>query len=501
VSSNTIERVVIVGGGTAGWMAAAALSRFLRNGITRIRLVESEDIGTVGVGEATIPPIRNFTQMLRIDERDFVRRTQGTFKLGIEFIDWTRLGQRYMHPFGLLGVDIEGVPFHQYFLRSRMLGRDIDIEEYSLTSVAARQGRFANLQGDGFPEKQWAYAYHFDASLVANYLRGFAERMGVQRTEGKVVEVVQRSNDGFIDAVLLESGDLVPGDLFIDCTGFRSLLIEDTLRVGFEDWSHWLPCNRAVAVQSQNIAPPLPYTRATARAAGWQWNIPLQHRTGNGFVYSSEAISDDEAAKVLLDNLEGEALGEPRLVPFTTGRREKFWHKNCVALGLSAGFLEPLESTAIHLIQTGVAKLLSLFPDKSFSQPEIDEYNRLIGANFEQVRDFLILHYKATERDDSDLWNYCRTMAIPESLQHKIDLFRASGRCFRYEDDLFSVTSWVAVLLGQSVWPLRYDEIVNSMSEKELVDVLEKVRGKIERVAGQIPMQQDFIAEHCAAKT
>jgi tryptophan halogenase len=463
--------------------------------------VESQDIGTVGVGEATIPPIRNFTEMLRIDERDFVRHTQGTFKLGIEFIDWARLGHRYMHPFGLLGVDIEGVPFHQYFLRSRMLGADTDIEDYSLTSVAARQGRFANLQGDGFPEKQWAYAYHFDASLVANYLRGFAEHSGVQRTEGKVVEVVQRSSDGFIDAVLLESGDLVPGDLFIDCTGFRSLLIEDTLRVGFEDWSHWLPCNRAVAVQSQNVAPPLPYTRATARAAGWQWNIPLQHRTGNGFVYSSEAISDDEATNVLLDNLEGDALGEPRLVPFTTGRREKFWHKNCVALGLSAGFLEPLESTAIHLIQTGVAKLLSLFPDKSFSQPEIDEYNRLIGANFEQVRDFLILHYKATERDDSDLWNYCRTMDIPESLQNKIDLFRASGRSFRYEDDLFSVTSWVAVLLGQSVWPSRYDEIVNSMSAEELADVMEKMRDKIERVAEQIPMQQDFIAEHCAAKT
>jgi len=495
----TIENVVIVGGGTAGWMAAAALSRFLRNGVTRIRLVESDEIGTVGVGEATIPPIQNFTQMLRIDEDEFIRHTQGTFKLGIEFVDWTRLGHRYMHPFGLFGVDIEGVPFHQYYLRSRMLGASDDIETYSLTSVAARQGRFTRVRGHGFPDKHWSYAYHFDASLVAGFLRSYAENAGVTRTEGKVVEVVQRSQDGFIEALLLENGDIVAGDLFIDCTGFRSLLIEQTLRVNFEDWSHWLPCNRAVAVPSANNAPPRPYTRSTAHAAGWQWNIPLQHRTGNGFVYSSEAIGDDEAAELLLGNLEGEALAEPRLVPFATGRREKFWHKNCVALGLSAGFLEPLESTAIHLIQTGIAKLLALFPDRNFSQVEIDEYNRLVAANYEQVRDFLILHYKATERNDSDLWNYCRTMAIPDSLQNKIDLFEASGRCFRYEDDLFSVTSWVAVLLGQGIRPARYDEIVNSMTADELTDVLQSMREKIEQRARQIPMQQGFIDEHCAA--
>lgn len=499
MANNSIENIVIVGGGTAGWMAAAALSRFLRNGVTRIHLVESDDIGTVGVGEATIPPIQNFTQMLRIDEDDFIRHTQGTFKLGIEFVDWTRIGHRYLHPFGLFGVDIEGVPFHQYFLRAQMLGSEDDIEAYSLTSIAAREGRFDRLQGHGFPDKHWNYAYHFDASLVAGYLRSFAERLGVQRTEGRVVEVVQRSQDGFIEALLLEDGNLVAGDLFIDCTGFRSLLIEQTLRIGFEDWSEWLPCNRAVAVASENVAPPRPYTRSTAHAAGWQWNIPLQHRTGNGFVYSSEAISDDEAAALLLANLDGTALGEPRLVPFATGRREKFWHKNCVALGLSAGFLEPLESTAIHLIQTGIAKLLALFPDKSFSTVEIDEYNRLIGANFEQVRDFLILHYKATERDDSDLWNYCRTMAIPDSLQNKIDLFESSGRCFRYEDDLFSVTSWVAVLLGQGIWPTRYDEIVNSMSDDELQDILQKMREKIAQRAGQIPLQQEFIDAHCAA--
>jgi tryptophan halogenase len=500
MTDNRIQNIVIVGGGTAGWIAAAALSRFLRNGYTKIQLIESEAIGTVGVGEATIPPILNLMQMLRIDESDFVSRVQGTFKLGIEFVDWTRVGQRYMHPFGLFGADIEGVPFHQYYLRSRHLGSQEDIERYSLTSVAARQGRFAPITGDGFPQKHWSYAYHFDASLVARYLRQYAERLGVQRIEGRVVDALQRSEDGFIKAVLMEDGTLVAGDLFIDCTGFRSLLIEDTLRIGFDDWSRWLPCNRAIAVASRNSGPPRPYTRSTALGGGWQWNIPLQHRTGNGFVYSSEAISDDEATTTLLANLEGEALGEPRLVPFATGRREKFWHKNCVSLGLSAGFLEPLESTAIHLIQTGVAKLLALFPDKSFNTVEIDEYNRLMAASYEQVRDFLVLHYKATERNDSDLWNYCRNMNIPESLKRRIDLFSAAGRCFRYEDDLFSVTSWVAVLLGQGIWPSRYDEIVNSMSEQELEDILVKMRGKIDDAAQQIPLQQAFIDKVCPAR-
>jgi tryptophan halogenase len=499
VAANTIENIVIVGGGTAGWMAAAALARFLRNGVTKIQLIESEAIGTVGVGEATIPPILNLTQMLRIDESDFLSRVQGTFKLGIEFVDWTRIGHRYMHPFGLLGADIEGVPFHQYYLRARGLGSTDEIEDYSLTAVAARRGRFGLPRGQGFPIRQWSYAYHFDASLVAQFLRQYAEHMGVRRTEGKVVEVMQRGDDGFIEAVMLEGGALVAGDLFIDCTGFRSLLIEDTLRVGFEDWSHWLPCNRAVAIPSANSGPLRPYTRSTALPGGWQWNIPLQHRAGNGYVYSSEVISDDEATAALLANLEGEALDEPRLVPFATGRREKFWHKNCVALGLSAGFLEPLESTAIHLIQTGVAKLLALFPDKNFDPVESDEYNRLMAATYEQVRDFLVLHYKATERNDSDLWNYCRNMALPEPLERRIDLFRAAGRVFRYEDDLFSVTSWVAVLLGQGIWPSRYDEIVNSMTVEELTDVLGKMREKIDSTAESIPLQQDFIHEYCRA--
>jgi tryptophan 7-halogenase len=494
-----IGRVVIVGGGTAGWMAAAALGRFLRNGHTRIELVESDAIGTVGVGEATIPPIRSFLQMLRIDEHDFLRHTRGTYKLGIEFVNWTRPGHRYMHPFGLFGADIEGVSFHQFYLRARQLGLADDIEPFSLTVAAARQGRFGAVQGAGFPHNHWAYAFQFDATLVAAYLRRYAEQLGVRRTEGRVVDVRRGDPDGLIEAVVLDDGRRVEGDLFLDCSGFRGLLIGEALGVGYRDWSHWLPCDRAVAVPSRNVAAPEPYTRSTARAAGWQWHIPLQHRTGNGYVYSQRAVSDDEAAATLLANLGGEPLAEPRFLSFTTGRREVFWQGNCVALGLAAGFLEPLESTAIHLVQSGVAKLLALFPDKQPNPVEIDEYNRLLGATYDQIRDFLVLHYSATEREDSELWRYCRDMAIPDSLQRRLDLFRGRGRLFRYEDDLFSVTSWVAVLLGQGVWPAGYDELVNSMSEQELAGVLERMRAAIGQVAQTLPTQQFYIEQHCAA--
>ena len=492
-----IGRVVIVGGGTAGWMAAAALGRFLRNGRTQIELVESDAIGTVGVGEATIPPIRSFLQMLRIDEHDFLRQTRGTYKLGIEFVNWTRPGHRYMHPFGLFGADIEGVSFHQFFLRARGLGLADDIEPFSLTAVAARLGRFGAPQGAGFPHNHWAHAFQFDATLVAAYLRRYAEQLGVRRTEGKVVGAPCR--DGLIEAVLLDDGRRVEGDLFLDCSGFRGLLIGEALGVGYQDWTRWLPCDRAVAVPSRNVAAPEPYTRSTARSAGWQWHIPLQHRTGNGYVYSHRAISDDEAAATLLANLGGEPLAEPRFLSFTTGRREVFWQGNCVALGLAAGFLEPLESTAIHLVQAGVAKLLALFPDQRPNPVEIAEYNRLLGATYDQIRDFLVLHYSATEREDSELWRYCRHMAIPESLRHKLDLFRGRGRLFRYEDDLFSVTSWVAVLLGQAVWPAGYDELVNSMSEQELGRVLEQMRAAIGQAARVLPAQQSYIEQHCAA--
>jgi len=493
MTDHRIKNIVIVGGGTAGWMVASALSRFLRSGYTKIRLIESEEIGTVGVGEATIPPIRSFLAMLRIDERDFIRRTQGTYKLGIEFVDWARPGHRYMHPFGQYGADIEGVPFHQYWLRQHSLGKAPDIDEFSLTTVAAREGRFGAVSGRGFPQNHWAYAYQFDASLVAAYLREYAERTGVQRTEGRVVDVSLHPESGHLERLLLQSGEQGEGDFFIDCSGFSALLIEKTMQVKVQDWSQWLPCDRAVAVPSQNTAPPKPFTRSTAMPAGWQWRIPLQHRTGNGYVYTSQAISDDQAAATLLANLEGEALAEPRFIPFQTGRRKTFWTKNCLAMGLAAGFLEPLESTAIHLVQQGIARLLALFPDKNFSAIEIDEYNRQMGATYEQVRDFLILHYKLTAREDSGLWLYCRDMAIPESLQHKMDLFAGKGRCFRYDDDLFSVTSWVAVMLGQGIQPTGYDEVVNSMSEQELDDVLNRMLEGIRTNVRKMPAQQDFL--------
>lgn len=499
MTDNRIQNIVIVGGGTAGWMAAAALGRFLRNGYTRIRVVESEEIGTVGVGEATIPPIRSFLGMLRIDENDFVSKTNATFKLGIEFVDWTRNGHRYMHPFGLYGADIEGVPFHQYFVRAAQLGMATDIEAFSLSTVAARLGRFAPPPGNHFPLNHLAHAYHFDANLVAAYLREFAEKLGVERTEGRIVDVQLRDSDGFIDKLVLKSGERIGGDLFIDCSGFSALLTEKALGVKYFDWSQWLPCDRAVAIPSKNVAPPRPYTRSTALEGGWQWNIPLQHRTGNGYVYSSQVISGEQAADTLLARLEGEPLDDPRFLSFKVGRRKTFWNKNCVALGLAAGFLEPLESTAIHLVQAGISKLLALFPDKDFDPVEINEYNRLMAAAYEQVRDFVILHYRATERNDSGLWRYCNSMPIPDDLQNKIDLFAGKGRCFRYEDDLFSVTSWVAVFLGQGVTPRGYDEVVNSMSEKQLSDIMEKMKTGIRQAAESMPTQQEYISRNCAA--
>ena len=498
-NESRIRQVVIVGGGTAGWMAAAVLARFLRNGYTKIRLIESEAIRTVGVGEATIPPIRSLLQMLRIDENDFLRATQGAFKLGIEFVDWTRPGHSYVHPFGQYGADIEGVPFHQFFLKLHALGQAPDFEAFSLAAVAARQGRFGVVQGEGFPLNHWAWAYHFDATLVAAYLRRYAERLGVRRTEGRVTDVTLRGEDGFIDSLTLDSGERVTGDFFIDCSGFRALLIGQALGVAYEDWTHWLPCDRAVAVSSANAGPPLPYTRSTAREAGWQWSIPLQHRMGSGYVYSSQAIDDDRAAATLLENLEGEALSELRCLSFTTGRREAFWRKNCLAVGLAAGFLEPLESTAIHLAQTGIAKLLALFPDRRFDPLEIEEYNRLMGATYAQIRDFVTLHYKATERTGSELWDYCRNMAIPESLQRKIELFRGRGRLFHHEDDLFPVTSWTAVLLGQGIWPRGYDELVNSMTDAELVEVGARMRARIAEAAAKFPMQEEYIRQFCAS--
>ena len=499
MNEGRIGSVVIVGGGTAGWMTAAALSRFLDNGYSTVTLIESDEIGTVGVGEATIPTIAQFNRLLDIDEDDFVAKTQGTFKLGIEFVDWNRIGDRYFHPFGSYGVDLNGLDFHQIHAK---FGRQPGIPPmaaFSLPTVAAQRGRFDRAGEVRSPLGRVDYAYHFDAGLYARYLRGYAEANGIARVEGKIGGVERDGTTGHVTAVTLADGRRVAGELFIDCSGFRGLLIADELAVGYEDWSQWLPCNRAVAAPCANGGDPPPFTRATARAAGWQWRIPLQHRTGNGLVYCDAFMDRDTATRLLLETLPGEQLGEPRHLSFTAGRRRQFWEGNVVAIGLSGGFLEPLESTSIHLIQTGISKLLALFPDRRFAAIERDEYNRLMAAAYDGVRDFIILHYHATSRDDSPFWNHVRTMTVPESLQRKIELFRSKGRVFRYDDDLFTVTSWVAVLLGQGVEPADYDPIVDALDDGRVVGAMRQMAGDVARMAEAMPDQAAFIARHCKA--
>jgi tryptophan halogenase len=501
MNDHSIREIVILGGGTAGWMAAAALSHLLDRNSISITLVESDEIGTIGVGEATIPPLVAYNSMLGINEDEFVAATQGTFKLGIEFVDWGGLGVRYFHPFGVHGQDLRGVQFHQFYLRGRRRRELPDISEWSMSSTAAALGRFARPPPDArLPLSQLAYAFHFDAGLYARFLRGRAEREGVRRIEGKVVDAALRGLDRHVESVTLTDGTTVPGDLFIDCSGFRGLLIEQKLETGYEDWTHWLPCDRAVAVPSLYPGQPDPFTRSTARSSGWQWRIPLQHRMGNGIVYSSGHISDSEAEAMLLANLEGEPLAEPRRLSFVTGRRRLAWNRNVVAMGLSSGFVEPLESTSIHLIQSGIVKLLALFPDKRFNPVERGEYNRQMQAVFEDVRDFIILHYKATSRDDSEFWDYCRTMSIPDSLAWKMDLWRAKGRVFREGYELFGTASWVAVLLGQGIVPEEHEPAADAIDQAMIEDMLEKMRLSYRRMAEHMPTHGDFIARSAPAQ-
>ncbi|MDR3527579.1 MAG: tryptophan 7-halogenase [Rhizomicrobium sp.] len=497
---NRLRQIVIVGGGTAGWMTAATLSRFLKNGYTTIRLIESDEIGTVGVGESTIPQINNFNRSLGIDENDFVRKTQATFKLGIEFANWGKIGDRYFHPFGPYGQDMEGVPFYAYWLKMREIDKSLSLEEYSLQCLAAQHNKFMRpINAGNSPLSAIAYAFQLDAVLYARYLREYAETRGVKRSEGKVVDVALRNEDGFVDSVTLESGERVEGDLFIDCTGFRGLLIEGALKTGYEEWNHWLPCDRAVVVPCESGRGLPPFTRSTAREAGWQWRIPLQHRMGNGYVYSSAFTTDADAAMTLLGNLEGAPLAELRVLNFTTGRRKKFWNKNVVALGLSSGFLEPLESTSIHLIQSGVARLLQMFPDRRFEQVEIDRYNRLTTFEFEKVRDFLILHYSATERSDTPFWDYCRTMSIPDYLRDKIDVFLSRGRVFRENEELFTDTSWFAVMVGQNLRPRGYDPLADVMTDSMLRQRMRNIKTTILNSCNAMPAHRDFIKKNCAA--
>ncbi len=495
-----IQSIVIVGGGTAGWMTAASLAKFMP-AACKIRLIESEQIGIVGVGEATIPTIRQFNASLALNEDEFLRRTQGTFKLGIEFRNWGCIGDSYIHGFGRIGRDHGLVGFHHYWLKAYRRGEADDLEAYSINTVAPRRNRFARPRPDmmNSPMSQIDYAFHFDAGLYARFLRSVAEARGVARTDAKIVEVRQRPDDGFIDAVRLESGDWVAGDLFIDCSGFRGLLIEQTLKSGYEDWTHWLPCDRAIAVPCESVRPLLPYTRSTAHGAGWQWRIPLQHRIGNGHVFCSKFMSEDEATSILLGNLDGEALAPPRTLKFAAGKRKKTWNKNCVAIGLASGFLEPLESTSIHLIQAQIGRLLSMFPDRRFSQVDIDEFNRLTDFDVDRVRDFVILHYKQTVRDDSPFWNYCRQMPIPETLEAKLRSYRSSGRVVRESTELFSHTSWLEVMHGQGVRASGYHPLVDALSEQDLAEFLTSTRTVIQKCVVAMPDHAEFIAANCAA--
>ena len=495
-----VRNIVIVGGGTAGWMSAAALAKVLE-GQCNIRLVESDEIGIIGVGEATIPHIGEFNKALEIDENDFVRATQGTFKLGIEFVNWGAIGDRYIHGFGFVGQATQALPFHHFWLRLAQAGKASPLEAYSINTVAAQQARFMPARKDmaGSPVADIAHAYHFDAGLYGRYLRAYAEKRGVVRTEGKISQVVQRETDGFIEAVVLESGERIDGEFFIDCSGMRGLLIEQTLGAGFDDWSHWLPVNRALAVPCAPAGPLLPLTRSTAHRSGWQWRIPLQHRTGNGHIYCSSFMEQDEATDILLRNLDGQALADPRPLKFTTGRRRTFWDRNCVAVGLSSGFLEPLESTSIHLINTAISRVISYFPHRGFDAADIAEYNRQTHWEYERIRDFLVLHYKATERDDSEFWNYCRSMPVPDSLRHKMDLFLSNGRIQREGLELFADPSWLQVMVGQRMRPRAYHPFAELRPEAEVAAYVGHVEQVIAKCVKVMPTHADYIARHCAA--
>jgi len=490
VSGAKVQNVVIVGGGTAGWTAAAAVARLIGANLNVV-LVESDQIGTVGVGEATIPPFRTMHRLLKIDEADFLSRVQGTIKLGISFENWRSVGHEYIHSFGVTGQGCWAAGFQHFWLKARQLGFGEDYSRYAPELMAAKAGKFGLLQQDAL-----SYAYHLDATAYAGLLRLQAEQDGVTRIEGKIVDV-HHAESGDISAVVLESGEVVTGDLFIDCSGFVSLLMDKALGTEFEDWTHWLPCDRAIAVQTSSVGEPIPYTRSIARKSGWQWRIPLQTRVGNGLVYCSEYMSDDEARANLLANIEGEVITEPRVLRFRAGQRVRHWNRNCIGLGLAAGFLEPLESTSIHLIQRGVIRLLQMFPYGGIVESERDEFNRQMDAEFRFIRDFIIMHYHVTERTDSEFWRRCRDMEIPDDLQHRLDLFRDTAGVFEAEFDIFRENSWTQVMLGQGIEPQSYHPIVDMMADQELRQFMQVQGQKVDHVLKQLPTHQEFLTRYC----
>ena len=496
---NRIRRVAIVGGGTAGWMAAASLVKFLENMDVRIELVESDEIAAVGVGEATVPPILDFIRQLGIDEDEIVGEIKATFKLGIAYRDWTRAGDSYFHPFGPTGFGIGSVSFPAYWLKMYLAGEAARLEEYSMQAKAAELGKFTRpVHAPGTPLNKIAYALHFDATLFAQYLRRFAQSRGVRRTQGKVRQVSLHPQSGFIESVSVESGETIRADLFIDCSGLRGVLIEQALKTGYEDWSRFLPCDRALVVASEHAGPPPPYTLVTARDAGWQWRIPLQHRVGNGHVYCSAFTSDELARQTLLAGLEARPLADTTRLSFTAGRRRKMWNRNCVALGLASGFLEPLEATSIHLIQRGIAMLLKFFPDRSFEQADIERYNKVLEFEFARVRDFLLLHYTQTERQGA-FWDHCRAMTLTDSLREKIELFRGHGRILREDTELFPIQSWLSVMIGQNVVPRRYDPMTDGLDPRKIKAKLDDIRATVKQCADAMPSHEDFIERNCSA--
>ncbi|WP_219895646.1 tryptophan halogenase family protein [Aquisediminimonas profunda] len=488
------QRVVIAGGGTAGWMAAAALARTLGDAI-ELTLVESDAIGTIGVGESTIPPLATYNRLLGIGETDFMRATQATFKLGIAFENWKVQGERYFHSFGLTGLDHWSAGFQHFWMHGQTKGHKASYDDYCLELKAAFASRFAHL-----PDNRVNYAYQLDSSLYAVFLRKLAEADGARRVEGKIAEVQLNGDTGHIAALLLESGQRIEGDLFLDCTGFRALLIEGALHVGYDDWTHYLPCDAAIAVQTTSVRPPIPYTRAIAHDAGWQWRIPLQHRQGNGIVYCSRYLDRESALDRLLSSVEGERLTEPNFIRFTTGARRKQWHRNCIAVGLSSGFMEPLESTSIHLIQRAVLRLIRMLPMGEVSERDVAEFNDQQHTDMLQVRDFLILHYKATERRDSPFWRQCATMEIPDSLTQKIELFRETGRVFRKNEELFAENSWVQVMMGQGILPRAYHPVATKLSSEELDQLLTGLRDNVSKTVASMPEHHAYVARYCGAK-
>jgi tryptophan halogenase len=494
----TFHRVVIAGGGTAGWMMAALMSKLLGKRLD-ITLVESEEIGTVGVGEATIPALLTFHSLLGINEAEFMAATNATFKLGIHFEGWKAIGENYFHSFGSTGNDHWSAGFQHFWLKGRAEGLARNYTDYNPETVAAFGNRFAHVQHQGLN-----YAYHLDAGRYARFLRQMSEAQGVRRIEGKIAQVLQHGAEagaaraGDLSALRLENGSLIEGDLFIDCTGFRSLLLGQTLGVAYEDWSYWLPCDRAVAVQTASVREAWPYTRAIAHPFGWQWRIPLQHRVGNGLVYSSKVLSDADAADMIRRNVEGELLIQPRIIRFVPGQREKVWERNCVAVGLAGGFVEPLESTSIHLIQRHAIRLMQLFPSGGIQQADVDEFNLQSRRDLEHIRDFIVLHYHVNARTDSPLWTHVREMELPATLRHRIELFRESARVFRPSDELFAENSWIQVMMGQGITPQRYHPVADLMGTQELRQFLGDIQVKVQRTVAGLPSHQQYVQQLCA---